>query len=661
MWLALALLLLPGVVHAQAGIPYLAEPAPEKGKAKSKGKAPKPAEAEAPPAETEVPPAPAAPAEPPPAPAALVTSGRPFSHFANLWQERRAALQKGDVAASDKLLEQIIESKEASGWPDITLFGEALVAEVTAALVAKDPARASALGLAATRLAPHLPGVHSAYARARWASEGGFGDAARGLWRAVAVSFSEPPLLRLRFGTVLVAIALALSAATACFVLFTVFRHLGSFTHDLAHLLPSGTTRLQATLVGITLLLVPIFLRVGLAWSVLAWVVLLGIYLELQERIGAVIILVLFGLLALGLPQVTAHFAYPGSRSQDIYRAARDASAEDAAARLSQRPRLGPEEMHVMALRARWSGDLATARDWLERALRAGADPELGILLGNIQYLSGDSEAAIKSYEHVLAKDPENFEALYDLSRAHYARADHQAAGQSYRKAMELDYSRADELQREAKRIGKSFIVDNPVPRSLLNVGLEYGRLHTLAVHQIWSFVGGKASRLAFALSCAGAALLVGLLAFARRGLRPSSSCPRCGLAACRRCNPEMSDQAQCGQCFHAFIQKTGIEPQVRIQKEIQAHRHRARRARLRQVLSLLVAGAAQMLRGSSLQGVVLMAGYLGSGLVLVTALGYLPELLATGTPRWLSLGLSGAGVLVFYGVALFDGMRRER
>jgi hypothetical protein len=68
------------------------------------------------------------------------------------------------------------------------------------------------------------------------------------------------------------------------------------------------------------------------------------------------------------------------------------------------------------------------------------------------------------------------------------------------------------------------------------------------------------------------------------------------------------------------------------------------------------------MMRGSSLLGILFMAGFIASALVLFTGLGYLPDLVpAAPGPRWIGLGLSGVLALVFYGLALLDGVRRER
>ncbi len=656
--LALFGLSVPDAARGQAGIPYLAEPEPPK---KAKGKA---KEASAEPVE-EAPaaaPVPAPPAALPLAAEPLETTGKPFAFFADLWRQRRAALERGDGAAAKQLLDRLLEAKSDAGWPDVFVLGEALALESSQARHASETRAALELASAAVVLAPHLPAVHLELAQARWAASAGALPTLGSIWRAAQLSLSEPPLLRLRMGNLALALTLAIVLTTVWFALTALLRHGGTFVHDLKHLLPPGTTSLQATLLGIGVLCVPIFLRVGLGWTLLCWVGLMSLYFGRNDRLAAAALLGLLALAAGLLPQITSHLAYSRSRSQDVYLAVRDAGAEAAEARIKARPVPLPEELYALGLRARWSGRLSEAQDWLSRAAKGGAEDHLLVTLGNIQYLAGDTDAAIKSYETVLQRDADNVVALFNLSRAYYAKTDHQRAGEAHRRAMALEYDRVDQMNRDAKRVGRTYVVEGEVPRPLLAVSLEYGRQHTQAVAQLWSPFGGKSSRLVFAGAAAAVAALAWLAMFLAQLLRPSASCPRCGDPACRRCNPEMPNAQQCGQCFHAFVERTGVDPQTRIHKEISALRHRARRTRIQQVLSFLCAGAGQMARGAAPLGLGLMLVFLAALAVFLAAIGVLPELAPTSSGLgWLSSSLSFALGLTVYILGLVDGLREHR
>jgi hypothetical protein len=147
-----------------------------------------------------------------------------------------------------------------------------------------------------------------------------------------------------------------------------------------------------------------------------------------------------------------------------------------------------------------------------------------------------------------------------------------------------------------------------------------------------------------------------------RRLWQPARLCARCGMAACRRCHHEMPDQVQCGQCYHVFVAVERVDPRQCIRKEIQVHRYRARQTRIRQVLSVVIAGGGQMVRGAFLAGMLLMLAYCTLVLVLLQAWEVVPQVIdVEGGPRWFWLGLAAVGVLVVYALSLQGGLKEDR
>ena len=56
------------------------------------------------------------------------------------------------------------------------------------------------------------------------------------------------------------------------------------------------------------------------------------------------------------------------------------------------------------------------------------------------------------------------------------------------------------------------------------------------------------------------------------------------------------------------------------------------------------------------------MAGFAGLGLVLLTALGTIPEIVPSEPlPRPLVAGLAASGMVILYVLALIDGLREDR
>lgn len=677
----LAATLAPATVRAQAGIPYLAEPdRPTKAKAKAKAKPrasdePAPAEGDgsqpAAPADADADagapaaPAPSTPpaaeAKPPETPTLERNPGKPFAWFADLWVLRRAALVKGDTATATRLLTALVEAKMGAGWPDIFVYGDALAREADDALARGDPTMAVSLAGAATLIAPHRPSTHFALGRAYAAAGRGVGAAAGAYWRGVTVTATEPPLARAHLGNILVALSVASLLAAMLLALVALYRHVRLFFHDLNHLMPPGATRLQAVLFGVAIVLAPVFLRLGPAWAVLTWLVLFSVYFQRRERIGAVVAVLTLGAVSFGLPSITAHVGFPGSRAQDVYLTARDAAlGEAAAARLFAHKTLSPEEQYALGLRARWSGQLDEARRWLDQASLTLADDDLLVTAGNVRYYVGDRPGAIDAYERALRVNSSSLPALFNLSRVYFALMEHQKAGEAQRRAMSIDLERVERLIEEAKRATGAYLVEAPVPLRLTGVRADPGLPQWRMMSLLWNALGGGTNRPTFALlATLGGVFIIAAMWLARL-LGPSVLCGRCGSPACHRCNPEMPDQAQCGQCYHAFVDTQDVDPQERIRKEIQVHRYRARQTRVRQVLSIFLAGSGQMLRGAFLRGLLMMSAFLGLVAVLLTAVGVLPELVAADGPRWAAAIVVGVALLGLYVAALIDGLRED-
>ncbi len=485
-------------------------------------------------------------------------------------------------------------------------------------------------------------------------------NALRSSWRAMAVGVQEPPLSRLVLGTAGAALAGGVFLAVALFALAALLRHGRALAHDLSHLL-GGAAPWQGGAVVVLMVIAPPCFSLGIACTLAVWLVIFAPYFELRERYTAMASLALLALISLALPAIGSHLGYPGSRAQDMYESARDAGAEQAAQRLAEASELDGDELWVLGMRARWAGRLAEARDQLTRAAEKSPETELWVSLGSVRYLDGDMGGAVGAYEQALGADSEHVGALFNLWRAYSAMAELQKANQANQRARAVDYDRVESLTEEAKRSTRPFIVEGQLPARLLTRPFVLGLGYYSAVQQAWAMLGGPVPRRAFSLGAGLAVLVVFLLGWLGALVHVSRRCPRCGRPACRRCASEMPDQAQCGECYSALVSKTNVDPQLRIKKEIEGHRHRARRAGTRHALAVMLAGAAQMSRGAADKGLALAAAFWTVALLLAFSLGYLQPLATTdtglGTP--VSVGLCVL-LAVIYGLSLVDGVREE-
>ncbi len=650
----------PAVGHAQMGLPYLAEPDDDSWKEPA---APAPAAAKPTP-----PPAPAATPEAPAAAEPMATAAGPSggvspSHVYGLWHKRRAALTQQNQGEAQRLLQEIIEAREQAGWPNIFVLGQALARESTRAAAQGNIGEAERLGEAAVALAPHLPATHIALARAAWRKHA-FTAAIGSYVRAYLLTWTEPPLFWGRMTTIWLAMMIAALFACACFAALVVYRHGRLLVHDLHHLLPRGATRVQGALFGVAALLAPVFFRLGVTWTLLVWILLLGLYYERRERIGATVALAVLAAIALLLPPALSYFAYPGSREEAAYLAARDLDSEAAAERLAGLNDLDGDEMLILGMRANWTGELERAVAWLRRAQELGyADAALLTSLGNLEYRLGRAREAIDFYEKAVAVDSDAAVAYFNMSRIYHQLTEGKKGGEAHRRAFDIDYDRVERMDRLAKRMGQGYVVPAELPDAVVRQGLSGSPEAERAARQVWRWIGGRVlDRVHFAAAALGGIVLIVLLALARRALRPSAGCGRCGAAACRRCNPEMSDQAVCGQCHHAFVAQDGVDPQARVKKEIEVHRYQARTAQVRRVLSLLLVGTGPILAGQPLVGMGLLLLYTSALIGVLCAIDVLPCPALDLQHTWVvSLVLASLLGLATYVVGTWHAQRTER
>jgi len=648
-WLAV-----PRVASAQAGLPYVA-PADEVFDHTGEPAA-KPAAVPTPPSKPET------PVVPPPA--TVSRWGKPVEYFGDLWTRRRAALTAGQKAQAQALLDEMVEAKRSAGWPDHFAYGEALVREAMALHRDRAEDQALAVANAAVEMAPHRPSIHWAIAKVQFRASGHFWGALASLSRATTLWITEPGLRRVQLGSLWIAISLGLLVAAAAFTGAAAYRHARQFSHDIFHMLPKFATRLQAGLIAGALLVLPVAIRLGVTWVLLVWLILLAVYFDVHERIGAVLSLSVLAALPLLLPSLVHYLAYPGSRAQYVYQAARDMGATDAARALSARTDLGADDAYALGLRARWSGDLTNAAGYFKRALASGAnDAELWTSMGNVFFWLGDPQKAIQSYDKAIAKNPDDFVAYFDKSRVHYSLAEHQKAGEAARHATAIDYSETEKLTELSKRAPAGYLADEPVPYRLLAPATEESVFEAGAADEIWHWFANETPRVFFAAYAILAAVVVVMAGWFRMLLFPAGFCSRCGRPSCQRCSPELPDtRDHCADCYHAFVAEDPVEPQIRIQKELEARRYQARDARVRQVMMFLLAGAGHLVRGAAWRGLGFVAAFSATLILLLAAAGILPDPVSDGFFwRPVASALLALVLACIYGAALWDAIREEQ
>ena len=584
-----------------------------------------------------------------------------------VWKLRREAMRAKDFKQADSHLLDLLHMKARSGWPDFFPLAAALRHE--ARFNAENDAcrRARMYAKVAVALAPDDPDNYWTLARMQLAYDWTDVPAImRSSFRAAMLYLSDWKVRNIFWGNM--AIWLLELGLVLSFVLLGLFylRHWRYLFHDFHHLFPRGTSRFQVGLVKALVLVVPVLLHVGLLWYIVLLVALVWWSLEFGERMLVSALVLGWMLVALLLPLLLSPITSLASSGWDRYHAARDPAvdaidnrvlARDDVLRASSIHKTVPAEvLYILGTRALRGGVLpgmgraqtiSRARKLLtEAASRKPWSPHIQTALGVVYFRSSDLDSAVNAFKAAIRLQPRHVPAAYNLSRIHFQRAE-PGKGRHYLNKATVLKPRQTALLSEATRLyGDDFMALTDVPDEFFADSASDVRVRRhLMADQVWHYLAaGK--RPVFVGGALGIWFLLLIMAYATKRSPHARACPRCGMPVCRRCNPELPTDHQCGQCYHAFVMREGVESRVRVDKEIQIHRYQARRDAFRRVLGLLLAGSVHVLDGRLL-GAFFLVLFLGAMVLLLHGLSVIHDLLPLGDSGSMPRVVLGISLLV--------------
>jgi hypothetical protein len=147
-------------------------------------------------------------------------------------------------------------------------------------------------------------------------------------------------------------------------------------------------------------------------------------------------------------------------------------------------------------------------------------------------------------------------------------------------------------------------------------------------------------------------------LGFLSRKSDPARRCIRCGRPFCRYCKSGREGHEYCSQCLHLYVLGDGLAPETKTLKLYEVERHERLHRYGRRLLSTILPGAAQLLRGKAGAGVLLILAWLTTliawqpviltPLERVTGAGLLLDALRTGSvPAVFNMNALGLVALV--------------
>jgi len=541
----------------------------------------------------------------------------------SLWFQRKTMLADGrhrDAAQQSQLIRSFC-MEEGVGRVD-NLAG-ALIAEADRFVEQGHYSRALESLELAEHFDPGRPQLHLARAAVFWKAKQGVLATAGQLAAA-----GRAALLRsIKDLTLFNQLALIfVSAVVGCVLVFSVLmvvRYQVPFRHEIEELITQLLGDRWARATGWALLFLPVVIWFGAGWLALYWILITIRFMRRGEKLAAVVLLFAS---ALVVPAYRLAVTAYGMTADPVVRTTlASAGGEydpDRILKLRQLVQAHPDDPVYRFLLAglykngRYFEDaFAEYRGVLE------SDPAMEqahINIGNIFFATGQHSEAIASYNNAIQINPRSILAYFNR---------HLAQSESFR------FKDAEASLEEARLIDSKALA-----QMFASTGSQDERQAvadaTLRMESVWeaALAGGQANdppaahvpaskldslprRLINPVSIVSLTVLLacGLALVLTRGGEPARRCIRCGRPFCQYCKSSREGNEYCSQCLHLFVLGDGLAPETKTRKLYEVERHERISRGGRRLVSFVLPGAAQLLRGRAGRGSLLVLLWLAA------------------------------------------------
>jgi len=473
------------------------------------------------------------------------------------------------------------------------------------------------------------------------------GEQAGAFFQGVRASLAHPPSLQ---GVFLGALGLFWLGGLVVMLFFSLsllIRHLSTFAHDMGHMFPRSLSPLQLNVMAVVLLLVPFLADLGLIPLFVCWWVALWLYSSSTEKAVTLVMVLFLYMWPLLTGVLAGAMAFPDSAADRSYRCMTEVCTDEEVAELERQ--LSEEKSHGLVLYSAAAAHFRAAADKTdamdrsfalfrrgEKELQGEMRADFAVGLGNAFFLKGmqrcgraeglldaglsDFQSAVKSYDTALSIRPNDWAAMYNKSKVTAVLGDPSTSEGLLSRATELAPEKVRDYQQRTQMSGDKGCLQP------FNSNRELA-LHFPAFPVVWGEAFGleKFSPDSVRLP-AGHHLLMGglpmtalpifatvalaagiLLIVIGRKWHVAGRCIKCHSVSCVRCRPELTGSGLCNQCVHYKLRSSYVDPKETWLREKRIEGSIRLRRRLEMVLTLLVPGVGQFLRGRALRGLAFL------------------------------------------------------
>ena len=390
---------------------------------------------------------------------------------------------------------------------------------------------------------------------------------------------------------------------------FRHFPHLVHMVEEMVSPRPSRVVRAAATLIALS----PLAWGLGPIPTATLYAGLVSYRFGKREAALVTIFLVSALALAGGLAFVAPWSGVPTLEEPSLLvdRATTSGYDADLAAALLAWESTDPTEPlfpYALGTMARRSGDL----DMAERQLTLAAvleprSPWILTNLGNVYFAREDFARARQSYEAAAAAAPDAVEPHFNLAQVYTKQLQFAEASREQSRASAVAFDRVRDFSKwSAPQLNRTVMDATPPTRSLWLLARRHARSvgsAAVASNPLLAGIARLEPPAPFALVFLPAVFLIfaGIGQLLGRGLS-TLHCSNCQKIVCRRCVHRMQQRAFCNDCYQSVKDLKSTEF-TRLLLTRQGRSAARRRTIGQAILTFVLPGAGQMLRGASLSG----------------------------------------------------------
>lgn len=591
---------------------------------------------------------PEATAVPPPEPALAQGAPDPAAPFvpAPIPESRPSLVEQAWRAPAPDLATRVIQTRRAAlefgAWnldPAARVLGSGRTVSLEQAT-------------AAVELAPDLPAARMRLARALWLQGGSPIAAIRAALGGLRAIPRHPEASLWFAGSLLWLLAVALVAGGLGAIALAGLVALPHAAHDLSHALPGRPPTFAGFAALAALLLLPLAFGEGILGLGLALLIVAAAYGGRLQRVAMALAIACVGLGAYPLAQLAnaALAVLPEDPvATSAYSVSHGLATPVDVARLEAAADHDPLAARGLAIHARRSGNLGEADALYQKLLQTDSDdPAVLNNAANVRLDLGHMERALDLYHQAVDLE-ETPELLFNLAQAYGRAFQVEELNRTLARAQDLGGDFVGELTALQGTEAEGFVVDFPLPVSLLWArALRRHSATPVAAELRAALAPGRLGSDARVFAAAGAAVAA-LGALLGSLLERSRWCPRCGNRICPRCTPAGTGRELCQACHRLFFQPEKTDRALRLERVNELRRREQRMNRLAALVSVLVPGAAGLVADKPLRSLVGAVCFALAGTAFFWRAGVVPDPLVAGaTAPFAFLGLAGFAGLAY-------------